>query len=85
MNSQAPNNNDWIPTASVAIFILFAIGIVGYFYYQNQELKKIIADYQKATPIPTVISTPLPTMSASPSATPKTRVSSASAVFKISN
>jgi hypothetical protein len=79
MNPQAPSKNDWVTTASVAFFILLALGIVGFLYYQNQQLKKIVADYQKTTPAPT--SSPVEIFqTASPSASPiKIKVATPSA------
>lgn len=69
MYPQEAHKNDWILTTSVAVFILLALGIVGFLYYQNQQLKNIIANYQNATPIPSP--TPFEVLqSASPSATP---------------
>jgi hypothetical protein len=69
MNPQAPSKNDWVTTASIAVFILLAIGIVSFLYYQNQELKKLVANYQNASPTPT--STPVVMIEiASPSASP---------------
>ncbi len=69
MDPQAPSKNDWITTASIAVFILLALGVVGFLYYQNQQLKKIVAGYQSPTPSPT--STPVEVLqSASPSAAP---------------
>jgi hypothetical protein len=63
------SKNDWVTIASVALFILLSIGIVVFFYNQNMELKKVIANYQKATITPS--STPVTTIQVStPSATP---------------
>jgi uncharacterized membrane protein YebE (DUF533 family) len=70
MDPQAPSKNDWITTASIAAFILLALGVVGFLYYQNQQLKKIVAGYQAT---PSSVPTPIEVIqSASPSATPKT-------------
>lgn len=61
MNPQAPRKNDWIVTASVAIFILLALAVVGFLYYQNQQLKNLLASYQsQATPTPTATVSPAP-------------------------
>jgi hypothetical protein len=69
VDTAGSKRNDWIVTTSVAIFVLLALGVVSFLYYQNQELKKIVAGYQNSTPSPT--STPVEVLqSASPSATP---------------
>jgi len=66
-----------ITVLAVAIFILLSIAIVAFLYFQNQQLKKLLSDYElkSNTPIPTIIAinTPEATSSAtaSPSAKPK--------------
>jgi hypothetical protein len=61
------NGSHWLPVASVTIFILLALSAVAYLYYQNQQLKSMLASYQPqvtATPIATpnpnipIVSTP---------------------------
>ncbi|MGA3291588.1 MAG: hypothetical protein ABSC49_00365 [Candidatus Microgenomates bacterium] len=69
MNPQEPKNS-WITILSVAIFILMALGIVAYLYYQNQALKSLLSKYESiptATPIViSVTPSPVATTSASP-------------------
>jgi hypothetical protein len=51
------NGSHWLPIASVTIFILLALSAVAFLYYQNQQLKSLLASYQPqatATPVPTV-------------------------------
>lgn len=74
-----------LAVASVAIFIVLALGIIAFLYYQNQKLKDIVLDYQSKinnTPAPTIQATPPVIFEASPSATPtqkpKTATQSAS-------
>lgn len=68
---QPSNNSNSLTIVSVAVFVLMCLGIVGFLYYQNQQLKEIIANYQ--TPImsisPSII--PSPTIEATSSASPK--------------
>jgi len=61
-----------ITVISMAIFVLLSLGAVAFLYYQNQQLKNMLASYQTpiATPTATPVYTPT-TQSASPSATPK--------------
>ena len=56
-----PNHN--ITIIAMALFVLLALSVVAFLYYQNQQLKNMLADYQRpiATPIPTA--TPDPTTS----------------------
>lgn len=70
---QIPKDNHWVTIASMAVFVLLALGAVVFLYNQNQKLKVIVAGYQVQTtntPYPTTTSPTLePT--ASSSATPK--------------
>jgi hypothetical protein len=54
----------------MAVFVLMSLAVVGFFYYQNQQLKDIIANYP--TPVvsisPSII--PSPTIEATASASP---------------
>jgi len=53
--------NSSMATLAVAIFIILALGAVVFLYYQNQQLKNMLANYQSpATPTPTVITSPTP-------------------------
>lgn len=63
MDPQAPNTitpetpqipkvekgGNWVSILAIAIFIIFSLGIVVFLYYQNQQLKKMLVNYQ--TPI----------------------------------
>ena len=51
-------DNHWISILAMAIFVLFSLGVVAFLYYQNQQLKNMLASYQ-ATPIPLVSPTPI--------------------------
>lgn len=44
---------------SVSVFILLAITIVAFFYYQNQNLKKMLAERIEPTPTPLAVHDPL--------------------------
>src|SRR6185369_10249746 len=43
----------------VGFFILFAIGLVAFFYYQNQQLKSMLAKYNAPSPTPAATDSPL--------------------------
>ena len=47
-----------ITIAAMAIFVLLALGAVAFLYYQNQQLKTMIASYQTPTTSPTPTATP---------------------------
>ncbi|MCX6704713.1 MAG: PsbP-related protein [Candidatus Woesebacteria bacterium] len=55
---QTERDNHWISILAMAIFVLFSLGVVAFLYYQNQQLKNMLASYQ-ATPIPLVSPTPI--------------------------
>jgi len=67
----APKDNHWITILSMAIFVLLSLGAVTFLYYQNQNLKNLLATYQTSTPSPTPTITPTQTASASASIKPK--------------
>ena len=72
---ETKNGSRWLPTASVAIFIVLALGAVAFLYYQNQQLKSMLASYQP---------TASPAVSASPTPNPEMPiVSSPSANMKV--
>lgn len=52
------NRSSSITTISMAIFVLMSLSVVGFLYYQNQQLKSMLAGYQtpiaSSTPIATV-------------------------------
>jgi hypothetical protein len=74
--SISPRDKHWITIVTMAIFVLFSLGVVIFLYYQNQQLKNLLASYQpEKTPLPEASATPaanltLPTIS-SPSANMK--------------
>lgn len=51
-------DNHWISILAMAIFVIFSLGVVAFLYYQNQQLKNMLASY-KATPTPLVSPTPI--------------------------
>lgn len=66
-----PKDNHWITIAAMAVFVLLSLSAVIFLYYQNQQLKTMLAAYQNQTPAPTAIPTEIPPITASPSASPK--------------
>jgi hypothetical protein len=57
---KAASDNHWVSILAVAIFVLFALGVVAFLYYQNQQLKSMLVSYQtQATPA-TVAPSPTP-------------------------
>jgi len=68
---QPSNNSNGLTILSLAAFILFSLGVIVFLYYQNQQLKSIISDYQKVQITPTPTGTPVVLETASPSASPK--------------
>jgi Ca2+/Na+ antiporter len=58
------NHSSNITVISMAIFVLACLVVVGFLYYQNQELKSMLANYQtKPTASPTPTATTDPTAS----------------------
>lgn len=53
---EAPKDNHGITIAAMAIFVLLSLAAVAFLYYQNQQLKNMLATYQ-TTPIPTPTAT----------------------------
>ena len=77
VEGQQPKDNHWISILAMAIFVVFALGVVAFLYYQNQQLKNMLASYQPQA-------TPTPMASVSPSPNPETPiVSSPSANMKV--
>lgn len=77
-NPEAVNPSPEIPTpkdphgitiAAMAIFVLLALGAVAFLYYQNQQLKTMLASYQTQT-------APTPTTTTNPTASWKTYTNS---------
>jgi hypothetical protein len=83
--NQPSNNSNGLTILSLAVFILLSLGVIIFLYYQNQQLKSIISNYQNVqlTPTPVATSTPMVFETASPSASPKsTKISTPSAKLK---
>lgn len=55
------NHNNNLAVISMAVFVLMSLSVVGYLYYQNQQLKNMLANYQTPTISPTPIATTNPT------------------------
>jgi hypothetical protein len=53
------SDNHWVSILAIAIFVLLALGVVAFLYYQNQQLKSMLASYQTQA-IPAAV-TPSPT------------------------
>lgn len=66
---QEPKSNN-LAIITMAIFIIASLSTTAFFYYQNQELKKMLMNYQiKTIPTPTIFITPTPVALESPTAT----------------
>ncbi|HKC04735.1 MAG TPA: hypothetical protein VKC54_02600 [Patescibacteria group bacterium] len=63
-------NNHWITVLSMAAFVLLSLGVVAFLYYQNQQLKSMIANYQ-ATPTATPTNTPIESATPTPTCKPR--------------
>jgi hypothetical protein len=71
--SQSPKNSNHLTVISMALFILLSLGAVAFLYYQNQQLKTMLASYQtQPTSTPTIKPVETLISTATPSATPKT-------------
>lgn len=55
------NRSSSITIVSMAIFVLMSLAVVGFLYYQNQQLKSMLAGYQTPAPSPTLAATVDPT------------------------
>lgn len=59
VEGQAPKDPHGITIAAMAIFVLLALAAVAFLYYQNQQLKSMLASYQtQATPTPSATTDP---------------------------
>ncbi len=60
--SQLTNGTNNVTVISMAVFVLLSLSAVGFLYYQNQQLKKMLTNYNapvvSPTPSPTSTSTP---------------------------
>jgi hypothetical protein len=68
--TKSPNHDSNLAVISMAIFVLVSLGIVIFFYYQNQALKSELVKYQTVTTPPTPVAVVVE-KTASPSASPK--------------
>ncbi len=48
---QIPKDSHWITILAMALFVLLSLAAVAFLYYQNQQLKTMLASYQ-ASPTP---------------------------------
>ena len=71
-SQSAKDDNHWISILAMAIFVLFALGVIVFLYSQNQQLKNIIISLQTplpSTPVPSAVPvTPIEPVVSSPSA-----------------
>jgi hypothetical protein len=57
---QAKKDNHGITILSMAVFVILSLAAVVFLYYQNQQLKNMLADYQKVpSPAPTITPSPI--------------------------
>lgn len=63
VEGQTPKDPHGITIAAMAIFILLSLAAVAFFYYQNQQLKSMLASYQQVQVSPTPSATTDPTAS----------------------
>jgi hypothetical protein len=57
---QPPKDNHWITIVSMTLFVLMSLGVIVFLYYQNQQLKSMLATYQtQPSPIPTATADPI--------------------------
>ncbi len=54
------NESGQIAVIALAVFILFCLGTVIFLYYQNQQLKNMLAKYSGPTTFPTPLTTSIP-------------------------
>ncbi|HET7099458.1 MAG TPA: Gmad2 immunoglobulin-like domain-containing protein [Patescibacteria group bacterium] len=60
-DSKIPADSHWVTIASMAVFVLLSLGAVAFLYYQNQQLKSMLASYQTPVASPTPVATIDPT------------------------
>ena len=68
LNPEGKSSNSNITIISMALFVLMSLVVVGFLYYQNQQLKSMLASYQ----VPVV--SPTPTATTDPTADWKTYI-----------
>lgn len=71
-NTQIPKidkGGNWVSILAIAVFIIFSLGIVIFLYNQNQQLKKMLTNYQ-----PTLVASPTPVATTDPTVNWKTKV-----------
>lgn len=71
--SEIKKDSHWITVASLAAYILLSLGVIVFFYFQNQQLKKMLAAKQIQ---------PTPTSTPTPEALPKTTPRSGWQIYK---
>ena len=77
--NNSSRDQHWISILAMAIFVIFSLGVVVFLYYQNQQLKNMLANYQ-----PTPLTTPITTTPSSPTPNPEMpTISSPSANIKV--
>jgi len=63
VKGQQPKDNHWITILAMAIFVVFSLGVVVFLYYQNQQLKSMLASFQpQETPTPVASASPIPNL-----------------------
>ena len=72
-------DNRWVSVLAIAIFIILSLGIVVFLYYQNQQLKKMLVNYQ------TPIGSPEPSAQATTPNPEMPTISSPSANMKVTS
>ncbi|MEK7470787.1 MAG: hypothetical protein AAB622_02215 [Patescibacteria group bacterium] len=58
---EVPKDSHWITILAMALFVIASLAIVAFLYYQNQQLKSMIASYQTPVASPTPSATVDPT------------------------
>ncbi|HKB88714.1 MAG TPA: hypothetical protein VKC53_03640 [Patescibacteria group bacterium] len=59
--NKSTSNPNGITIASMALFVLMSLGVIVFLYYQNQQLKNMLAGYQTPVASPTPVATTDPT------------------------
>ena len=70
-----------VTVISVALFILLSLGVIAFLYYQNQQLKSMLAKYQSTNQ--QINQSPTPTATADPTVNWKTYTFSSTISLKI--
>lgn len=59
-NPQIPKDSHWITILAMGLFVIASLAVVAFLYYQNQQLKSMLANYQ------TPLASPTPSASQAP-------------------